>query len=286
MTYGELLKTIQDQLEKAGCDSPAFDAVCLIEDMGDVPRGQMPLWKDRPVSEDRVRKVMFGARQRAQGRPLQYILGRWEFLSLTLQVGEGVLIPRQDTEILCLSAAEEIRRRFAPERPVQVWDLCAGSGCVGLGVCSLLPGYSLRVTAMELSERAMEYLRKNAAAYPQYPVAPVYGDILRDAGRFTGPVEVILSNPPYIPEEDLDGLQREVKQEPRMALDGGKGDGLRFYRAIARDWLPKLSEDGFAAVEVGIGQAGAVAALFAAQGLKPRILPDWAGVDRVVLATR
>ena len=285
MTYGALLKTIQDQLEKAGCDSPAFDAVCLIEDLGGVPRGQAPLWKGREAPQEAVQRVVRAAEERAQGRPLQYILGRWEFLSLTLRVGEGVLIPRPDTEALCLAAAEELRRRLPPDRPAAVWDLCAGTGCVGLGLCSLLPEIPLRVTAVEWSDQALPYLRSNAAAYPQYRMEPVKADVLRDAARFPGPVEVILSNPPYIPAQDLPALQREVRREPRMALDGG-GDGLTFYRVLARDWAPKLSADGFLAVEVGIGQADAVAELLAAQGLKPRILPDWAGVDRVVLAGR
>lgn len=285
MVYGELMKTVQDQLEKAGCDSPAFDAACLMEDLGHIPKGQVFLWQDRQVPEETARRILHASEERAGGRPLQYILGSWDFLNLTLRVGEGVLIPRPDTESLCLAAAEEIQKRFSPNHTIEVWDLCAGTGCVGLGVCSLIPDWPVRVTAVEWSDQALSYLKSNAASYPQYHVDPVKGDILRDGDRFPGPVEVILSNPPYIPEADLPGLQREVHREPSMALDGGR-DGLTFYRAIIEGWLPKLSENGFAVMEIGIGQGPAVAELLKDAGWKYRIFPDWAGVDRVVLAER
>ena len=193
--------------------------------------------------------------QREKRRPLQYILGRWPFLDLTLEVGEGVLIPRPDTELLCESAADWLKGRPQP----RVLDLCAGSGCVGLGIARLCPG--ARVTAVELSQEALPYLRRNAARYPQYALTVKAGDAL-DPGAAEGLFDAVVSNPPYIPAEELEGLMPEVRREPRMALDGG--DGLRFYRGIARIWVPRLQPGGFCAVEVGVGQAAAVATLFRA----------------------
>ncbi len=278
MTYRALREQIRRQLEKAGCDSPAFDADCLLEDLGG---GRDAAHSDRDVPEECRLAVERAAAERAGGRPLQYILGRWGFLRLTLEVGEGVLIPRPETELLCLAAAD--RLRAAADRPLRVYDLCAGSGCVGLGLASLLKG--VEVTAVELSPEAFVYLERNCEAYPAYAVRPVLADICRDAGRFPDRADAILSNPPYIPAGELPGLQREVRREPRMALDGG--DGLRFYRVIADAWLPKLVPGGFVAVEVGIGQAEAVAELFAQAGLKDvGILPDYAGIGRVVLGFR
>lgn len=275
MTYRMLREQIRRKLEKAGCDSPAFDADCLLEDIGG---GRAAVHSDRDVPEARRLAVERAAEERAGGRPLQYILGRWDFLRLTLEVGEGVLIPRPETELLCLTAAERLRTA-AGAGTLRVLDLCAGSGCVALGLASLLEG--VEVTAVELSAEAFAYLERNVRAYPAYAVRPVLADICRDAGRFPDRVDAILSNPPYIPSGDLAGLQREVRREPQMALDGG--DGLRFYRVIAEDWLPKLVPGGLAAVEVGIGQAEAVAALFARAGLEDiGILPDYAGIDRVV----
>lgn len=266
------------RLKEAGCEDAAFDARCLLEDLGGLPRGQAA--GDTPLTRIQTAALTAALEQRCAGQPLQYILGEWEFLTLTLKVGEGVLIPRPDTELLCETAAERLKEQPAP----RVLDLCAGTGCVGLGVASLVPG--AQVTAVELSEEALPYLRENAARYPQYTVAVRQGDVLTDHAAFEGFYDAILSNPPYIPTGDLAGLQREVQREPRMALDGAE-DGLTFYRTIAEHWCEKLAPGGFCAVEVGVGQADDVAALFAACGLEnTEIFKDLGGVPRVVLAQK
>ena len=266
------------RLTEAGCEDAAFDARCLLEDLGGLPRRHAA--DEIPLTETQRAALDTALAERGAGRPLQYILGEWEFLSLTLSVGEGVLIPRPDTELLCEAAAERLAGKPIP----QVLDLCAGSGCVGLGVASLCP--AVTVTAVELSDAALSYLRRNAARYPQYTVTPRQGDVLSDYPAFEGLYDAILSNPPYIPTADLAGLQREVQREPRMALDGAP-DGLLFYRTIAEHWCGKLAPDGFVAVEVGVGQADDVAALFAAKGLEnTEILTDLGGVRRVVIARR
>ena len=262
------------RLQDSGCEDAAFDARCLLEDFGGLTRGHAP--DDTPLTEEQAAVLARALDERAAGRPLQYILGEWDFLTLTLKVGEGVLIPRADTECLC----EETARRLMGMDSPRVLDLCAGSGCVGLGLASLYP--SAQVTAVELSDAALAFLRENVARYPQYAVTVKQADVLRDADAFDGALDAIVSNPPYIPTADLDGLMREVRREPRMALDGD-ADGLVFYRAITERWLPKLRDGGVCAVEVGIGQATDVAALFAAAGLADvRIVRDLGGVERVV----
>ena len=266
------------RLTEAGCEDAALDARCLLEDLGGLPRGHAA--DDTLLTAPQQSALDTALAQRAEGRPLQYILGEWDFLSLTLKVGEGVLIPRPDTELLCEVAAEQLRGKSAP----RVLDLCAGSGCVGLGVASLHP--DAVVTEVELSDAALGYLRENVLRYPDYAVTLRQADVLTDFDAFDGPYDAILSNPPYIPTADLATLQKEVQREPQMALDGD-ADGLKFYRTIAEHWCDKLSPDGFVAVEVGIGQAEDVAALFAAQGLENTgIYPDLAGIPRVVLARK
>lgn len=283
MTVARLYRQICAQLQEAGCDSPAFDAMCLMEDIGNVPPRGLPAADERPIAATAVAAVLAAADERAAGRPLQYILGEWDFLSLTLSVGEGVLVPRPDTECLCEAAAAWLNARGTSAR---VLDLCAGSGCVGLGVASLCR-VPLDVTAVELSDDAWRYLTQNIARYPQYAVTAVKADVLNDAARFQDGYTAILSNPPYIPTNDLPALMREVQHEPLMALDGGAGDGLRFYRAIAADWVPKLAVGGLCAVEVGIHQANAVAELFAAAGLQHiQLVPDLAGISRVVMGEK
>lgn len=281
MTVAQLYRRVRERLEQAGCDSPAFDASCLLAAFGGVPSIGLPGADERAVSESAQTAVMVAANERATGRPLQYILGEWDFLALTLSVGEGVLIPRPDTELLCEVASDWLNAHHE-EAPARVLDLCAGSGCVGLGVASLCRS-PVQVTAVEWSDEARRFLDRNIARYPQYDVTPCKADVLRDAALFSGGYTALLSNPPYIPTADLDGLMREVQREPRMALDGGAGDGLQFYRVIAADWVQKLVCGGLCAVEVGIYQADAVAALFAGAGLQNiRIVPDLAGIPRVV----
>lgn len=278
VTRRDWLVAATARLTAAGCEDAGFDARCLLEDFGGLPRGHAA--DDTPLDEAQTTLLDNALAQREVGRPLQYILGEWEFLALTLKVGEGVLIPRPDTELLCEVAADCLRGKTAP----RVLDLCAGSGCVGLGVASLHA--DAQVTAVELSDAALGYLEKNVARYPQYAITVRQADVLTDFAAFDGPYDAILSNPPYIPTADIPTLQREVQHEPSMALDGAE-DGLLFYRTIAEHWCGKLSPDGFVAVEVGIGQAEDVAALFAAQGLEnTAIYTDLAGVPRVVLARK
>ena len=278
MTRRAWLTAATRRLIEAGCEDAAFDARCLLEDFGGLPRGGAA--DDTPLTAAQSAALEGALTQRAEGRPLQYILGQWDFLSLTLKVGEGVLIPRPDTELLCEAAAKRLQGVTTP----RVLDLCAGTGCVGLGVASLTPGAV--VTEVELSTDVLPYLTENIHRYPAYNVTLCQGNVLTDYTAFTETYDAILSNPPYIPTDDLAGLQREVQREPRMALDGS-ADGLLFYRVIAEHWCEKLALGGFCAVEVGIGQAAQVAALFAAAGLaNTEILQDLAGIDRVVVARK
>lgn len=277
MTAKELLKEIGTRLSAAGCDSPVFDAACLIEDIGGVahPEG------DAEVSDGAAAAVRAAAEERAGGRPLQYILGHWDFLDMTLAVGEGVLIPRPDTECLCEVAAAWLTAHGGGE----VLDLCAGSGCVGLGVAGLCR-CPVSVTAVELSKDAFSFLLENIARYPERAVRAVRADVLTDAARFPDGFAAVLANPPYIPTDDLAGLMREVQCEPQMALDGD-ADGLRFYRAITEQWVPKLAPGGLCAVEVGIGQASAVATMFRDAGLQNvGIQNDLCGIGRVIFGEK
>lgn len=275
MTVCELYKHITETLQKAGCDSPAFDACCLLEDLAHLPHGRDAARCETVLSDEAVGAVLSAVSRRAAGEPLQYILGQWDFLDLTLEVGKGVLIPRPDTECLCETAAAHLRGKEAPT----VLDLCAGSGCVGLGVCSLVKG--ARVTAVELSDEALPFLRRNARRYPAFDVTVVQDDVLSPRASYSE-VDALVSNPPYIPTADLPTLMREVQHEPSMALDGFS-DGLAFYRAILSQWLPLVRPGGFVAVEIGYDQGAAVKALFETAGLcDVTVTRDYGGNDRVV----
>lgn len=283
MTAGELYRLVRAQLLQAGIGDAAFDAGCLMEDIGGVPKSRFLFGGDTPLPPDRVQAVRAAADRRAAGYPLQYLLGEWAFLGLRLQVGEGVLIPRPDTEVLCETAARLLSAAFPDEAVLPVLDLCAGTGCVGLGTASLCP--RVQPTCVELSDRAFAYLTANLKRYPRQNGCAVQADI-RTMPVPPARYAALLSNPPYIPTDELSGLMREVQQEPVMALDGS-ADGLAFYRVIAERWLSCLRPGGLCAVEVGAGQAEAVEALFAEAGLTGLMRErDAAGIERVVAGFR
>lgn len=282
MEYRELYAETERRLREAGCDSPAFDAVCLLEDVGGLPRGTSPRLNARTVPADKERAVRDAAEDRAAGRPLQYILGNWEFLTLTLSVGEGVLIPRPDTELLCEAAAARLPLVPGGDAP-RVLDLCAGSGCVGLGLCSLYPAAA--VTAVELSDEAFVYLKENTARYPAYRVWPIQADVLADGERFGGVYQAVLANPPYIPAGGAAlpdaggaaGAPHGAGWRRRLGLLPGNRPGLG-SQALPRRLLRRGG---------GAGQAAAVSALFEEVGLTGlEILEDLGGIQRVVVGWR
>lgn len=280
MTLGEAYREGRKLLEAAGCESPSFDAGCLFGKAFGLDRVRRSLRSGEPADPEKAERYLRTARDRASGRPLQYILGEWPFLGLTLSVGEGVLVPREETELLVRTAAEMLRGATAP----RVLDLCAGTGAVALGLASLLHG--ARVTAAEKYEKAFSFLTENIRRTGLDAVSAARLDALDPAAAegFEG-LDGFVSNPPYVRSGEIPGLQAEVRREPREALDGGE-DGLLFYRAITEIWLPKLMPGGVAAVELGEGQAPAVKALFAGALADLRVIDDLYGVPRVLAGRR
>lgn len=280
MTHRELYRWARARLAEAGVDTPGFDAAQLAERFLGLDRPALAVRGEEEASSPAEAAFLHAVEERASRRPLQYIMGEWPFLSLTLRVGEGVLVPREDTAVLVEALARQLEGSSAP----QGLDLCAGTGAVGLGLCSLLP--EARVACVELDPKAMEYLRQNQARYPQYHVTLVQGDVLAGPQGFAGGLDFIASNPPYIAEAELPGLQPEVRREPELALNGGR-DGLAFYRVILERWLPLLGRDGVLAVEIGESQGKAVEEMFRAAGLgRIEILQDLAGLDRTVIGRK
>ena len=199
-------------------------------------------------------------------------------MGLKFHVGPGVLIPRQDTETLVEAALINLRAR--PGSPA-VLDLCTGSGCIGLSLASLAP--DARVTLADVSKEALDMARRNMHELG-VKAELRQGDLFAAVGRER--FDVIASNPPYIRRDELDTLQREVRFEPRLALDGGE-DGLDFYRRIAADAPKHLAAGGSVYLEVGAGQAGDVLALLT-QSLDCAVagtINDLNGIERVVYAT-
>lgn len=280
MTARELYLEARARLIEAGVDDPGFDAAALSERFLGLDRRGLALHGNEVPDEASRRAFLDAVSQRAGRRPLQYILGSWPFMGMELKVGEGVLVPREDTAVLVEAMASRL------ERGAKGLDLCAGTGAVGLGLCSILPG--AEVLCVEVDERAMEYLRENLSLYPEYRCRAVRGDVLAGPDSEISPCgfDFIASNPPYIAGEELPALQLEVRREPVLALDGGR-DGLRFYRAILGKWAGLLRPGGLLGVEIGETQARDVAEMLARQGFgEIAVHKDLAGLDRAVTGIR
>ncbi len=281
-TYRQLYLWARGELQRAGVDTPGTDAALLCGHFFGLDRPGLALHGQEACPPAKRGAFQQAVAQRAARRPLQYILGRWGFMGLSLWVGEGVLVPREDTAVL----VEEVSKRLEGAALPRGLDLCAGTGAVGLGICSLRP--DAQVACVEVSPAAMGYLEKNLSAYPQYRARAFQGDILdpRTARAFQGGLDFLAANPPYIAAHEWVALQPEVRQEPALALDGG-ADGLGFYRAIGALWAPLLRPGGVLGVEIGESQAEAVCAIFQGHGFTGLSLhKDWAGLPRAVLGIK
>ena len=283
MTFGDWYQKGKNWLQKAGIESPAFDAVCLFQKVFGLDRQGLIIRSSEEAPDDGGAFWRLIER-RAQKEPLQYLLGEWGFLDGVLEVGEGVLIPREETELLVYTARDMLQNAAAQRNTLRVLDLCAGTGAVGIGLGQLLP--QVEIDCVEWYEEAFRYLEKNIEKAGDGRVKAVKADVLSgpDASFpiFEEGYDALVSNPPYIETAELSSLQEEVKREPRSALDGGK-DGLDFYRAIAEKWLKLLKPGGIVAVEIGESQGAAVQEIFQQYGMRDlRVYKDFNSLDRVV----
>ncbi len=276
-----LLKDMADRLSAAGVDAPRLDAELLLAFAANVTREGL-YTKSIAVDEILRKRGKTLVDLRASRMPLAYITGRREFYSLEFEVSPEVLIPRPETETLVGAALEALTARPA----ANVIDLGTGSGAIALAIAVNAP--HARVTATDISVKALEIAKQNARRLGidervDFRRTDCW-DIL-DAGGALERYDLIVSNPPYIREGEINSLAPEVRDfEPRIALAGGV-DGLDFYRRIAAGAAEHLAAEAVAIVEVGAGQADDVAAIFRAAGFSDiAIVDDLAGIPRVVKA--
>lgn len=251
MTVNQLLKNAADILSRAGIENALNEARWIFEACFENGRELMFFGGNEEIDPGAYPERIS---ERAGGRPLQYVIGAWDFFGEEFSVGEGVLIPRPETEMLVEFAREYLKDK----KNSVVVDLCAGSGCIGITAARLFPGS--KVCLVEKSEEALHYLRKNVENSGCPNITVIKGDaFLSPAENGIPEFDLLLSNPPYIPSGELVLLQNEVRREPEMALDGGK-DGLDFYRVIAEKWLPCCK--GAVCIECGEGQTEEIEKIF------------------------
>lgn len=251
---------------------PENEARLIVAHLADTEPARLILCQKQIDKED-IDKIV---ELRRKGTPLQYILGKWWFYKYEFLVGDGVLIPRQDTETLVETALELITGKSNP----QICDLCSGSGCIAISIAKDRPDAT--VTAVEKYEAAYKYLLLNTEHNKVGNLTPVMADVTKEA---FGEFDLIVSNPPYIPNGDKADLSREVLKEPHTALFGGE-DGLCFYRIISEKWKSALKRDGILAFEVGINESDAVAEILRINGfINIGFKNDLIGIPRVVFGT-
>jgi len=276
-TIRSALAECRAALAGAGVDSAALDARLLLAAALEVPVEQVVAWPERriePAAQDRLAALLA---RRAAREPMAHILGRREFWSLDFAVTCDVLIPRPDSETLVAAALAQIADRTAG---VRLLDLGVGSGCLLLALLSELPHAT--GLGIDCSAAALAVAQRNATALGLAGRARfARGSWLEGVdGRF----DIVISNPPYIACAELATLAPDVRYEPRAALDGGE-DGLDAYRIIAAGVPAVLAPGGFAAIEIGAGQAEFVTAILRRAGLEPWLeCPDLSGTTRCLLA--
>lgn len=245
MTLSDVYKKGKELLCSAGIEDSDFDSLYLLEHFFGADRTALILHGERKADSSLCERFFSAVEERKTGKPLQYIVGKWNFMGYDFLVGEGVLIPRDDTEIVVEEAIEYLKDIKNPK----VIDLCSGSGAIAVSIAKLFP--ESEVTALEYSDLAIEYLKKNIELNRAENVTVFKGDVTKCSDSFQNEsFDLVISNPPYIQSEEIDTLQTELQFEPRMALDGGE-DGLYFYRRITEKWAEKVKKGGMLAYEVG-----------------------------------
>ncbi len=285
-TIASILATVTPYLGERGCETPRLDAEVLLAHVLGTSRVELYTGYDRPLLPAELQSYRELVKRRAAGEPAAYLVGSKGFYSLDFEVGPGVLVPRPETEFLASAAIEEAKGRGGA---VKAADIGTGSGCVAVALAVYAP--QTEVIATEKSAEAAAYARRNAIRHNvQERVNIVEGELFEPLTRMRAKagLDILVSNPPYITEEEFESLPVTVRDyEPREALVAGK-DGTGYHKAIIGAAAGFLTGGGLLALEVGMGQAGTVSRLIVETGGfgQPWTVKDYTGIERVVLARR
>ena len=288
MTVLEILNWATKHLGDHQIENPRLNAELLLARSLNLSREEIYIHLDGQIEEREEETFKKLVKRRVRGEPLQYILEHQEFWSLDFKVDHRVFIPRPETELL-VEQALSILSRTSFEKVPSVLEIGTGSGAIVISLAKELK--EIFLVATDISLDALVLAKENAkSAGVLSRIEFVNGDLWGPFGSSNErePFDLILSNPPYVARSDMDLLAREVKDhEPKIALDGGE-EGMEFYRRIASSASLYFRKGGWLLLEVGQGQGQKVSELIEREGsfLKPEIVPDLAGIGRVVKAQR
>jgi len=281
----KLLEAIQKGasfLEEKGVESARLNVELLLEEILKIPRLQLYMEFGRELDDSQTQALREAIQRRGRREPLQHIIGYTEFCGLRIDVNPHVLIPRPETEQLAELAANFLKDL---QRPTKVLEIGTGSGCLAIAVAHQANDCS--ITTVDVSSEALSVARSNAERHQLTDrIKFLNQDGLKSLSKFKD-LDLLVSNPPYIPSADIQDLDPEVRDhDPRLALDGGD-DGLDFYRSLAEDAPPCLNEGGRIMLEFGDGQGPELEAVFrSSEWQNISLKPDFSGKDRFLVASR
>lgn len=278
-TIGELINIGSSMLKEKDIETYRLDTQLILAHVLKRDKLYIMTNRDVNVSIKNEEKFLEFIEKRANKMPLKYILGETEFMGLDFIIKEGVLIPRNDTEIL----VEEVLKLIKDEEELEVCDLCSGSGAIGISLAHYRK--NIKVDEIDFYPIPEEITKKNIAKHKlEDRVKFIKSDLLKEVIKENKKYHILVSNPPYIKEEEINTLMKDVKDyEPHTALDGGE-DGLVFYRRIIEESKKVLKENALIAFEIGYDQGEAVSKLLEDNGFNNiKVVKDLAGLDRVVL---
>jgi release factor glutamine methyltransferase len=287
-TIRKLLEWTAGFLARKEVDSPRLSAELLLAHVLGVPRIKLYTDYERPLGEKELATFRDLVKRAGEQEPIAYLTGKSYFFNLELAIGTGVLIPRPDTETLVENVLQLIRNTPGMDSP-RLLDLCTGSGCIACAIASRVKTAS--VTAIDLSEAAVAVAKQNAEQLKVADrVTVLQGDLYAPLTDTVDaqPFHMIVSNPPYIPSDQIASLDRNVRDyEPRLALDGGP-DGLAIHRRILEQAAYRLLPGGHLFMEIAFDQGERAMELASSQHdlENVRLLKDYGGKDRVVTAMR
>ena len=278
MTLAEALRHGADRVGQR-------DAILLLAHVTGYSKSRIRIYGNEALSEPSRVQYMKCLERRQRHEPVQYIIGKWDFMGLELNVDKRALIPRPETELLveeALKFIKEITEKRGGSQ-VKVLDVCTGSGCIALAIAHLTDASEVSITATDISRDALSLASENATKnrFWQKRQNFIESDLL---DKVTGTFDVIISNPPYILSGDMAGLSETVRGfEPHLALDGG-ADGMDIYRRLIPQCVKALNPGGVLLLEIGVAE---VADLMTDAGFKDvKILRDYAGLERIIIGVR
>jgi len=275
MTIFEAYNSTKKKLEAAGIEDYIFEAKQIIKHITGLNAAQILAKYNNKLSEFQQNNLIALIHQREVRYPLQYIFGEWDFYGRSFYVGPGVLVPRADTEILVEHCVEYLKKQGG----AKVLDLCAGSGCIGITLAKECA--DCNVLMVEKYDEAMRYAQKNIERNKADNAQCINGDIFESVAA-DGKYSLIVSNPPYIPQNEMEDISPEAKFEPQTALLA-EDNGMQFYKAIINNYKNSLENGGMLSFEVGINEFKKVTELLENAGFKDiTVKKDLNGIERVV----